>query len=229
MQRLGDRKNIYNTDFRKSNKTPKTFLLKKKSPKHSPLYEKLSETTKDPFNVTRTLKKKNLRFKSIILFLAITGVCETGYITLTKILSSQVFCGNFACSNVLDSSFSSIFGVPISLFGVFIYSIVLVSNLGYLSKDFFKFLEAPETYHYIGAFLATSGIYFTLILGYTLNLSCGWCLESILISSLVVILKILSILGSKVKSSSSFLPFFFIVLIFFLFNYSIGIVELQTI
>lgn len=60
--------------------------------------------------------------------LASIGVLETAYLTFEKLTGGPVACavGGGGCSDVLDSEYGTLFGVPLSLFGFVAYSTVLV-------------------------------------------------------------------------------------------------------
>lgn len=56
--------------------------------------------------------------------LASVGAAETGYLTLSKILHSDVACPSDGCASVLSSPYAQIFGVPLPLWGMLAYGAV---------------------------------------------------------------------------------------------------------
>jgi uncharacterized membrane protein/glutaredoxin len=59
--------------------------------------------------------------RPILGTIAILGAINTGYITLTKLLSAEAACPTSGCEQVLSSPYAYVFGLPLSLFGLLAY------------------------------------------------------------------------------------------------------------
>ncbi|XP_009611851.1 thiol-disulfide oxidoreductase LTO1 [Nicotiana tomentosiformis] len=60
------------------------------------------------------------------------GFLETSYLTYLKLTNSEAFCpvgDGSSCSNILNSSYSAVFGVPLPLIGVIAYGVVAVLGI----------------------------------------------------------------------------------------------------
>lgn len=67
--------------------------------------------------------------RKLLVALSLTGMAETLFLTLNKVLSDPgAICGTQGCLDVLSGPFSSFLGIPLTLFGVLSYSL-----LAYLS------------------------------------------------------------------------------------------------
>lgn len=57
----------------------------------------------------------------LILAIAILGAIETTYLTVVKLLGGIAVCPTQGCHEVLNSSYATVFGLPITLFGCLAY------------------------------------------------------------------------------------------------------------
>jgi uncharacterized membrane protein/glutaredoxin len=58
----------------------------------------------------------------LIAAIAVLGAINTGYLTLTKLAGGEAACPTNGCEQVLSSSYASIFGLPLALFGFLAYA-----------------------------------------------------------------------------------------------------------
>ncbi|KAL0396927.1 UNVERIFIED_CONTAM: Thiol-disulfide oxidoreductase LTO1 [Sesamum calycinum] len=65
------------------------------------------------------------------------GFLETAYLTYLKLTNSDAFCptGGASCTTILTSDYSSVFGVPLPLFGMLAYGLVTVLGLQLGAKE----------------------------------------------------------------------------------------------
>jgi uncharacterized membrane protein/glutaredoxin len=62
--------------------------------------------------------------------IAIFGMINTSYLTITKLLGGAAACPAGGCDQVLTSDYAYVFGVPLSLFGLLAYTAVAALALG---------------------------------------------------------------------------------------------------
>ncbi|XAR71070.1 hypothetical protein NMG60_11028167 [Bertholletia excelsa] len=116
------------------------------------------------------------------------GFLETSYLTYLKLTNSDAFCpiGGGTCGDVLNSDYASVFGVPLSLIGMFAYGLVTVLGLQLSWKSLpFKMDESYGRLILLGVTtsMAAASAYFLYILGTKFTgTSCSYCLMSALLS-----------------------------------------------
>ena len=131
--------------------------------------------------------------------LATIGVIDTGSITLNKwgvlgalSCSSQGFFGCNGCDKVLSSAWGSLFGQPLSLFGLLAYgAMLLLAVLPLVSQS--PALQAPSRW---GAFVVSTGMaVFSLVLvgvmAFAIRDCCPFCILSALLSLSLLVLSLL--------------------------------------
>ncbi len=59
--------------------------------------------------------------RPIIGAIALLGVVNTGYLTITRLTSSETVCPSGGCEQVLSSPYATVLGLPLSLFGLLAY------------------------------------------------------------------------------------------------------------
>lgn len=70
-----------------------------------------------------------------ILLIAFIGFADAAYLTAKRFAGSPLTCYFFGgCDAVNSSSYSLLFGVPLSLFGTFFYLAVIIAAVFYLDK-----------------------------------------------------------------------------------------------
>lgn len=113
----------------------------------------------------------------ILPLLALVGMADAGYLTWEYYARANklIPCGlSGGCNIVLHSSFSSIAGVPVSLFGVIFYFSVLILSLYWII----------EHEHAIGVLLALTSLaflaslYLIYLQAYVIGAWCQYCLLS---------------------------------------------------
>eukprot|EP00250_Pteridium_aquilinum_P011346 c20004_g1_i1 orf=308-1459(-) len=130
----------------------------------------------------------------VVAGLATLGFAETVYLTYMKLFGGPITCpiGGGSCGDVLNSDYSSVFGVPLSAVGALAYGTVAV--LGVLGTtrtsynvdgvDVIRWLLLGST----GA-MSSASIYFMYILSTKLEgASCAYCVASALLSVSLLLL-----------------------------------------
>lgn len=110
-----------------------------------------------------------------LLGLSLAGVLLTGYLTFVHMGgSAALFCGeDGGCDIVQQSRWSTLFGLPVTLWGLFLYALIaLASATG----------RTPATRWRRVASLSLLGVlvsgYLTAMGWFALEAFCGWCLAS---------------------------------------------------
>lgn len=65
--------------------------------------------------------KLNLNANKILLVLSVLGIAISLYLTYAKLTANPLICGIGDCGTVQNSKYSSIFGIPVAVFGVLYY------------------------------------------------------------------------------------------------------------
>jgi uncharacterized membrane protein len=71
--------------------------------------------------------------RPLIGAIATLGILNTGYITFNKLFSQAVACPSGGCERVLESPYATVFGLPLSLFGLLAYLAMAVLALAPLA------------------------------------------------------------------------------------------------
>ncbi|WRH67929.1 MAG: vitamin K epoxide reductase family protein [Planktothrix sp. GU0601_MAG3] len=64
--------------------------------------------------------------RPMIAAIALIGVIENIYLTSIKLLGGTAVCPTSGCEEVLNSPYSTVLGLPLTLFGFFAYATVLL-------------------------------------------------------------------------------------------------------
>lgn len=116
------------------------------------------------------------------------GMLETSYLTLSKLLSSDATCAARGCSQVLNSAFANVHGVPLSLFGAVAYAGVTLLGARRLQNRRHHHRHRRRRRHRhrlesdallgLASAMATCSAYLMLLLAFELRAACPWCLAS---------------------------------------------------
>ncbi|GAB4848410.1 ribosome biosynthesis protein lto1 [Ancistrocladus abbreviatus] len=116
------------------------------------------------------------------------GFLETSYLTYLKLSDSEVFCpvAGGTCGDILNSDYSVVFGVPLSLFGMIAYGFVLVLSLRLAGRNLpFGISESDGCLALLltTTSMATASAYFLYILNTKfVGASCSYCVASAILS-----------------------------------------------
>ncbi|CAL9087121.1 unnamed protein product [Musa textilis] len=120
--------------------------------------------------------------------LGAVGFLETGYLTYLKFSGAEAFCpvGGASCSDVLNSDYSSVFGLPLPLFGMLAYGSVALLSLQQSGKNLLSGLGDTDARFILLATttsMATASAYFLYILSTKFaGTTCSYCLFSAVLS-----------------------------------------------
>lgn len=123
---------------------------------------------------------------ALVTGLASLGVLETVYLTIVKLTSSPLACPTSGCDEVLNSSYATLFGLPLSTYGALAYAAVGVLAASGMKKHS-SGQQVPD-YVNVGlaagaALLATCSAALMYILNTKLGgAPCIWCYTSATIS-----------------------------------------------
>lgn len=134
-------------------------------------------------------RKTNKNFQILLIFLIIfsfLGLLDSAYLTFKYYEGGPLVCAIFeGCDKVAQSPYSTMFGVPVALFGVFYY--LAVFFLAILAFEFrrFKILKILFSLTVAG-FLAS--LYFLYLQIFVIEAICTYCIFSLLTSTALFIL-----------------------------------------
>lgn len=123
-------------------------------------------------------------FRFAYASLALAGYADATYLTVKHLYRADAGCLlSDGCDTVLNSEFSTIFGIPLAFLGYAYYLICVIGITAYMQTGKAKILS--------GLFLINlSGFAFSLWLVYlqafVLNAFCTWCLFSAAVSTLLL-------------------------------------------
>lgn len=116
--------------------------------------------------------------KKLSLILVIAGLAVSGYLTHAKLNADPFACVFGQCSIVQDSSYATLFGVPVAGWG-FLY---------YLGVGVFLVKTNKKILDYLLAWGVAFSLYLTYIEIFVLRAICGWCVLSFVIIILLSLL-----------------------------------------
>lgn len=124
----------------------------------------------------------------LILFLAFFGLADSAYLAQHELNGTPLICNiqNFSgCNIVANSSYSHVFGVPLSEFGVLFYAILFV--LAALELVLFDRL-LRRVLQGVSILGAIASLYFTSLQIFVIGAFCIYCAASAVITILVLLL-----------------------------------------
>lgn len=131
------------------------------------------------------LPKTNKIGAMIFFLLGVAGFLDASYLTLEHYRGVIPVCNIISgCGQVLFSKYSKIGPVPLALFGVAYYSVIIFGALLFLDLKITKILRLLSVYTLVGI-LASA--YFVYLQAFVIKAFCQYCLISALISALLFI------------------------------------------
>ena len=134
------------------------------------------------------------RLKQVIVALSVLGLLVAIYMTIFKLTNNEKMCiGSGGCSIVNASGYSSVWGIPVAVFGV----------VGYLSILALLYLESkPGFFQTNGSMLqftvTLAGFLFTLWLVYVevalIKAYCPFCITSQISMTIIFILTVIRVI-----------------------------------
>lgn len=126
--------------------------------------------------------------KLIIAFLVLSfiGFLDASFLTIEHYNGAFLKCRFLqGCETVLNSEYSKLMGIPVSLFGVFYYLSVFVGSLFYLDSQNERFLKHLCVYTLAGFF---ASLYLVYLQAFVIGAFCEYCILSATTSTLLFIL-----------------------------------------
>jgi uncharacterized membrane protein len=135
------------------------------------------------------MKDQSLRIISYIL--ASLGVIDSAYLSWVKIFHAEVYCGGSGeCQTVANSPYSEIAGIPIAIFGLAAY--LLIIGLLYLEKrDRFWRQNSPLMIFGITLAGTIYSLYLTYIEVAVIYAICPYCVVSAVVMTLLFTIAII--------------------------------------
>lgn len=131
-----------------------------------------------------------------MVILPLLGIADAGYLTYEKMQNQLPPCGSgFDCGEVLNSPYAMIGPIPLSVFGLLYYSLLLILGIcHFLEIDFSKYtkhkklklmVKPLQLYTTVSAFGLLFSFYLVLLMGVIIKAWCLYCLVSAGISFLI--------------------------------------------
>jgi uncharacterized membrane protein len=117
-----------------------------------------------------------------ILLLALIGFGDATYLVIEHFLNKIPPCSIGGCETVLSSSYSKVFGIPISLFGAIYYFAIITMIFAYFDTKKEILLRIPL---FVSAIGLLCSIWLISIMAFVIKAFCPYCLVSA-ISSLII-------------------------------------------
>ena len=119
------------------------------------------------------------RIRTIIWITALVGLLTSGYLTYVKVFDTPIYCtpGLGDCTTVNSSTYSELWGIPIGIFGVLSYLVIL---LFVLLGDRYRLVKHNQVLVIFG--ISFFGFLYSLYLVYleifVIHAMCQWCVLS---------------------------------------------------
>ncbi len=123
-----------------------------------------------------------------ILIIALLGFADAAYVTIEHYQGSIPPCTLVdGCESVLTSAYSSIIGIPVSLFGTLYYLTILIASFAYLNSKNVAILRWTLPLTIIGLSIS---LWFLSIMAFVLKAWCVYCLGSAVSSIALFVLAV---------------------------------------
>ncbi len=117
-----------------------------------------------------------------LLILALIGFADATYLTVEHYQNKIPPCTIGGCETVLTSQYSSVLGVPVSLFGAVYYLIILILLFIHIDTKKEIFLRVPLLLSILGL-IASLGLMYLMI--FVIKAFCPYCAVSALTSIII--------------------------------------------
>jgi uncharacterized membrane protein len=149
------------------------------------------------------MKKPNSIFEWIFLLLALVGFLDSLYLIWIKIANSKAYClqGVGDCWTVNTSKYSEVMGIPVAVFGVGGYFLVLMV---FLLENRVRFFGENNALIQFGLTLVgfLYSIYLTYLELFVINAICPFCVLSAVSVTILFILSITRLAKSQAESQT---------------------------
>mgnify|MGYP001619699772 CR=1 FL=1 len=132
-------------------------------------------------------------FILVFLAVAVIGLADATYLAASHYLEKPVVCGFLeGCDIVLESPYSTAFGLPVALWGLFYYLLILILAEIYLLKKDIFWIKAAAILSPFG-FLAS--LWFVYLQLFVIKAVCLYCMVSATASAVLFILALYIFFG----------------------------------
>ncbi|MCB8916571.1 MAG: vitamin K epoxide reductase [Ardenticatenaceae bacterium] len=138
----------------------------------------------------QTLPRQNQQPLWLFPALALLGLLVSAYLAYVEVTHSEAVCGPVGdCNAVQSSSYATLFGIPIAIYGLIFY--LAVGVLWYMQP---RQATAKRHQQITAALLALTvagtlfSIYLTALEIFTIEAVCAWCLTSAVVSTVLMLL-----------------------------------------
>jgi uncharacterized membrane protein len=148
------------------------------------------------------LMKKPETFSDwLFIITALIGLVDSAYLVWIKIANDKVYClpGLGDCWTVNTSQYSQVFGIPVSVFGVIGFLIIL---LVFLFQESSSFLQNNHSTLLFGLTLAgfLYSIYLTYLELFVINAICPFCVLSAIAMTVLFVLSVIRLVKYQAES-----------------------------
>jgi uncharacterized membrane protein len=140
-----------------------------------------------------------MNYRIVTALLSLLGIADAGYLLYTRLAGVSINCGPVfhGCDTVAASSYSTMFGMPLSLYGLLFYAAILACVVA-MHTRLLTFLRMEALRAYVPTLLLTastlgvvSSAYFTYLQAFVINAWCTYCIISACISVCIFVLVLL--------------------------------------
>jgi uncharacterized membrane protein len=137
--------------------------------------------------------KKTLKF---ILFFSFLGILTTIYLTQIHFSSQSTFCDfddKFSCSTVSNSSYSTVFDIPVPIIGLLGYTLIglisffLIEDKKWMKKSFWKKIISNKFLFRLSTIALVFSLYLTYAEAFIIKAFCIFCLISQVLLMLIFV------------------------------------------
>lgn len=140
----------------------------------------------------------------IILIAAVIGLLDSIYLAYVKIAKAPIYCtpGLGDCDVVNASRWSELFGIPLGIYGIAGFGIILILlTVGLRNKWIFEHVDLVLFGISLAGFLFS--VYLTGIEIFILKTVCQWCLLSAIAMSVIFITTIIRLVVKSPTNTAS--------------------------
>jgi len=134
---------------------------------------------------------------TVLIILAVIGFADATFLTIEHYSNSIPPCTTDGCETVLTSSYSSIAGIPVALFGAMYYLTMLILLMIYLDAKIEKVLRIALFFSIFGFIFS---LYFLYLQAFVINAYCQYCLLSAFTSTAIFVIAMYVVKKFKVQS-----------------------------
>jgi uncharacterized membrane protein len=113
----------------------------------------------------------------LIALIGLAGLAVTTYLTANALSNTEVGCSVSGCNTVLGSGWSKILGIPVSMFGMVTYAIIMLGAL-YAYQSPVDDLRGRRVVAVVTGVGVLASIYLTAIEIFVINAFCQYCVTS---------------------------------------------------